>query len=94
MQRPACHVPWSVCHAQWCACHVQRVCLSHAMTAIVIHMSHCHDVNVTTKSMQCECNENMMMSCLHHADVKQTMMTWSSSNVNTNYVMPPHSYVA
>ena len=75
---------------------MQRVCLSHAMTAIVIHMQlqRCHDANVMISSMQCEHDENTMMSCLCHADVKQTMMMWCSCNVNTNDIMPPHSYVA
>ena len=41
--------------------------------------------------MQCECDMNMMMSCLHHANVKQTIMMWCSSNVDTNDIMPPHS---
>ena len=45
-------------------------------------------------SMQCEHDENTMMSCLHHPHVMQTMMTWRSYNVNTNDVMPPHFYVA
>ena len=31
---------WSVCHVQSSAYHVQRVCLSCAMTAIVIHACH------------------------------------------------------
>ena len=44
--------------------------------------------------MQCEHDEDMMMSCLCHANAKQTMMTWSSANMNTNDVMPPYSYVA
>ena len=35
-----------------------------------------------------------MMSCLHHPHVMQTMMTWCSYNVNTNDIMPPHSYMA
>ena len=30
----------------------------------------CHNVNVMTSSMQCKDNENTMMSCLHHDDVK------------------------
>ena len=28
--------------------------------------------------MRCEHDENMMMSCLHHPHVMQTMMTWCS----------------
>ena len=48
--------------------------------------------NMMTSHIQCEHDENMMMSCLHHANVKQTMMMWCSSNANTNDIMPPHSY--
>ena len=58
-----------------------KICLSCAMTAIMIHT-------------QCECKENMMMSCVHHANAKQTMMIWCLSNMNTNEIMAPHSYVA
>ena len=47
-----------------------------------------------TSSMQCEHDENMMMSCLCHPHVKQPMMMWCSCNMNTNDVMPPDSYVA
>ena len=32
-----------------------------------------------------------MMSCLHHTNAKQTMMTWCSCNANTNAIMSPHS---
>ena len=35
-----------------------------------------------------------MMSCLCHANVKHTMMMWCSGNVNTNDIMPTHSYMA
>ena len=36
--------------------------------------------------MQFEHDENMMMACLCHANVKQTMMMWCSGNANTNDV--------
>ena len=44
--------------------------------------------------MQFEHDENMMMACLCHANVKQTMMMLCSGNANTNDVMPHHCYVA
>ena len=37
---------------------------------------------------------NCMMSCLRHPHAMRTIMTWCSSNANTNDIMPPHSYVA
>ena len=33
--------------------------------------------------MQCKCDVNAMMSCLHHVNVKQTMMTSSLHGVHT-----------
>ena len=42
--------------------------------------------------MQCKHDENMMMPCQRHSNVKQTMMMWCSWNANTNDVMPPDSY--
>ena len=47
------------------------------MTAIMIHMC------VMMSLMQCECDENMMMLCLHHLHAMQTIMMWCSSNANT-----------
>ena len=44
--------------------------------------------------MQCKHDESMMMTCLHHPHAKCTMMMTCSCNVNTNDIMPPHSYVA
>ena len=46
-----------------------------------------------TSSMQCERDENTMMSCLHHPHALRTIMMWCSYNANTNDVMAPHSYV-
>ena len=39
-------------------------------------------------SMQCEPDENMMMSCLHHPHAMRTMMMWCSYNTNTNDESP------
>ena len=44
--------------------------------------------------MQCERDENTMMSCLCHPHAMQSMMTWCSYNANTNDVMPPRFYMA
>ena len=61
----------------------------------MISQCECDDItHVMTSHMQCEHYEDMMMSCLCHANVKQTMITWCSGNVNTNDTMPHHSYVA
>ena len=41
-----------------------------------------------TSSMQCKHDENMMIPCQHHSNVKQTMMMWCSWNAN-NYDLIP-----
>ena len=56
-------------------------------------MQWCHNANVMMSYMQCECDENMMMSCIHHAHVKTPMMschlipTWHKWNANANDIM-------
>ena len=71
-------------------------CASFSVPAIVIHaqLLQRHNVSTMMSHVQCKCDEIMMMSYLHHANAKQTMMMWCSSNVNTYDIMPPHSYMA
>ena len=59
----------------------------------VMHHDCNHD-SCAIADMQCAHDANMMMSCLHHANTKQTMMTWCSGNANTNDIMPHHSCLA